>query len=123
MILIDSEFKNQPNIILIYERTENQVREILNPNPAPQFLGLKLLLAIGRNPMLLVRDREHVSVVDFVSGTLVNLFFSPIEVDQMSAFYLDVTRNNGIYEIFTIEYIKGAKSQVIKHVVPEMFIR
>ena len=68
--------------------------------------------------MLLLRDREHVSVVDFVSGTLVNIFLSPIEVDQMSAFYLDVTENNSIYEIFTIEYVKGSKSQVIKHVVP-----
>lgn len=66
----------------------------MNPNPAPEFLGLKLLPAIGRNPMLLLRDREHVSVVDFVSGTLVNLFLSPIEVDQMSSFFLDVTGYN-----------------------------
>ena len=41
----------------------------------------------------------------------------------MSSFYLDVSENNEISEIFTIEYLKGSKSQVIKHVVPEMIIR
>jgi hypothetical protein len=108
---------------LIYDRTTNQVREILNPNPAPEFLGLALFPTLGGNPLLLVRDRQHVSVVDVTSGTLVNLFSSPIDVDLMSAFYLDVREEDGKYEIFTLEYVKGSISQVIKHTVPEVIIR
>ena len=96
----------------------------MNPNPAPEFLGLALLPTLGGNPLLLVRDRQHVSVVDVTSGTLVNLFSSPIDVDLMSAFYLDVRREeDGKYEIFTLEYVKGSISQVIKHTVPEVIIR
>ena len=95
----------------------------MNPNPAPEFLGLALLPTLGGNPLLLVRDRQHVSVVDVTSGTLVNLFSSPIDVDLMSAFYLDVREEDGKYEIFTIEYAKGSISQVIKHTVPEVIIR
>jgi hypothetical protein len=108
---------------LIYDRTTNQVREILNPNIDPEFLGLRLLPTNGENPLLLVRDRQHVSVVDVNSGTLVNLFSSPIDVDFMSAFYLDVRKEDGKYEIFTIEYVKDSISQVIKHTVPEGSIR
>jgi hypothetical protein len=87
-ILIDSH--NQPKNILIYERTSNQVRVILNPNPSPDFFGLRLLPTIEENLLLLVRDRQHISVVDVNSSILVNLFSSPIDVDLMSAFYLDV---------------------------------
>ena len=54
--------------------------------------------------MLLERDREHVSVVDFTSGILVNLFSSPLDVELMSEFYLDVREEDGKIEIFTIEY-------------------
>ena len=78
-ILIDSEFKNLPNKILIYNRTANLVREILNPNPAPEFLGLRLFpVKGGEDPLILVRDREHISVVDVSTGTVVNLISSPI---------------------------------------------
>ena len=108
---------------MIYDRRTNQVREILNPNPAPEFLGLKLLPTIEGNPLLLVRDRQHVSVVDVTSGTLVNLFSSPIDADLMSAFYLDVREEDEKYEIFAIEYVKDSISQVIKHTVPISIIR
>jgi hypothetical protein len=57
--------------------------------------------------MLLVRDRQHVSLVDVASGTVVNLFSSPLDADLMSAFYLDVTVEDGKYDIFTIEYVEG----------------
>jgi hypothetical protein len=60
-ILIDSEFKNMPNKILIYNRADNLIREILNPNPAPEFLGLRLLpVNGGEDPLIIVRDREHI---------------------------------------------------------------
>ena len=58
--------------------------------------------------MLLVRDRQHVSVVDVASATVVNLFSSPLDADFMTAFYLDVTFEDGKYEIHTIEYVKGS---------------
>ena len=73
--------------------------------------------------MILVRDREHISVVDVTTGTVVNLFSSPIEVDQMSAFYLDVREENGKYEIFTMEYVKGSLSKIIKYTAPKLLIR
>jgi hypothetical protein len=123
-ILIDSEFKNLPNKILIFNRTANLVREIMNPNPNPEFLGIRLLpLYGGEDPLILVRDREHISVVDVTTGTVVNLFSSPIEVDQMSAFYLDVREENGKYEIFTMEYVKGSLSKIIKYTAPKLLIR
>jgi hypothetical protein len=120
VILIDSAL---PNKILIYDRTTNEIREILNPNPSPEYFGLRILPAIGGNPLLLVRDRENVSVVDFTSGILVNLFSSPLDVDIMSEFYLDVREEDGRYDIFAIEYLKGSISQIIKHTVPEAIIR
>ena len=119
-ILIDMA---DPNKILIYDRTTNQVREILNPNPSSEYLGLRLLSPLGGNPLLLVRDRKHVSVVDVTSGILVNLFSSPLDVDMMSEFYLDVREEGGRYEIFAIEYLKGSISQVVKNTVPESIIR
>jgi hypothetical protein len=66
-------------------------------------LGLKVFPNIEENPLLLVRDLLHVSVVDVTSGTLVNLFYAPIYASLMSAFYLDVTEENEKYEIFAIE--------------------
>ena len=66
-------------------------------------MGLKVFPNIEENPLLLVRDRLHVSVVDVTSGTLVNLFYAPIYAGLMSAFYLDVTEENEKYEIFAIE--------------------
>jgi hypothetical protein len=105
-------------MILIYDRTTNQLREILNPNPSPEYLGLRLLPPMGVNPLLLVRDRKLISVVDFTSGILVNLFSSPLDVELMSEFYMDVREEDGMYEIFAIEYLKGSISQVIKQTVP-----
>ena len=62
-------------------------------------------------------------MVDVASGTLVNLFYSPIDAGIiMSEFYLDVREEDGKVEIFTIEYAQG-KCQVIKHTVPEAIIR
>ena len=92
---------------MIYDRTTNHVGKILNPNPSPDYLGLRLLPTSGENPLLLVRDRQHVSVVDVAIGTVVNLFSSPLDADLMTAFYLDVTVEEGKYEIHTIEYVKG----------------
>ena len=117
-ILIDSASQNHPNNILIYERTKHRVRNILNPNSAPEYLGLRLLPTTEENPLLLVRDRQHISVVDVTNSILVNLFSSPIDVDLMTSFYLDVIEQDGQFEIFTIEYVKGSISQVIKHTVP-----
>jgi hypothetical protein len=122
-ILIDSASQDHNNSILIYDRAANQLRNILNPNPTPDFLGLRLLPTTGENPLLLVKDLQHVSVVDVASGTLVNLFSSPIDDGIiMSEFYLDVREEEGIIDIFTIEYTQG-KCQVIKHTVPEAIIR
>ena len=122
-ILIDSASQDQPNSILIYDRAANQLRKILNPNPSPDFLGLRLLPTAGGTPLLLVKDRQHVSVVDITCGTLVNLFSSPIDdIIIMSEFYLDVREEDGKIEIFTIEYTED-KCQVIKHSVPEVIIR
>ena len=122
-ILIDSASQNQPNSILIYDRAANQLRKILNPNPSPAYLGLRLLPTAGGSPLILVKDRQHVSVVDVASGTLVNLFSSPIDAGIiMSEFYLDVREEDGKVEIFTIEYTQG-QCQVIKHTVPEAIIR
>jgi hypothetical protein len=56
-ILIDLAPQNQPNSILIYDRAANQLRKILNPNPSPDFLGLRLLPTAGGNPLLLIKDR------------------------------------------------------------------
>jgi hypothetical protein len=81
----------------------------LNPNPAPEFLGIKFII-IGEYPMVLARDRNYVSVVDLDSKTLVNLFVAPIEVDLMSTFYLDVIETEENFEIYTIEYVKGSIS-------------
>ena len=102
-IVTYSASKNNPNNILIYDRNTDQVTNILNPNPAPEFLGLRLFPNTEENPLLLVRDRQHVSVVDVTNFTLVNLFSSPIYDDLMSAFYMDVRQENGNYEIFAIE--------------------
>ena len=41
----------------------------------------------------------------------------------MSAFYLDVIEENGRYEIFTIEYVKGSLSNIIKYTAPKKLIR
>jgi truncated hemoglobin YjbI len=41
----------------------------------------------------------------------------------MSAFYLDVREEDGIYQIFTIENVKDSKSHVVKLTVPEANIR
>ena len=107
-VLTDSADKDQPNKILIYDRKENRIiREIMNPNPNPQFLGLRLLPTIKETPLLLVRDSEYVSMVDVTSGTHVNLISSPLDMEIRSAFYLDVREEDGIYQIFTIEHVKG----------------
>ena len=46
-------------------------------------------------------------MVDVTTGTQVKLFSSPLDIDIMSAGYLEVREENGIYEIFTIEHVKG----------------
>jgi hypothetical protein len=108
---------------LIYDRAANQLRKILNPNSSPEYLGLRLLPTAGGTPLLLVKDRQQVSVVDVASGTLVNLFSSPIDDGIiMSEFYLDVREEDGKIEIFTIEYTQN-KCQAINHRVPEVVIR
>ena len=109
-ILIDSvAFKDSPNKIFIYDRTTNQVcREILNLNPnSSEFLGLRILPSVKENPLILVRDREHVSVVDVTTGNQVKLFSSPLDIDIMSGGYLEVREEHGIYEIYTIEHVKS----------------
>ena len=63
--------------------------------------------SVKENPLLLVRDREHVSVVDVTTGTQVKLFSSTLDIDRVSAGYLEVREENGIYEIYTIEHVRG----------------
>ena len=61
-ILIDSEFKNLPNKILIFNRTANLVREIMNPNPNPEFLGIRLLPLYGGGSLDSCKGpRTHIS--------------------------------------------------------------
>ena len=62
-------------------------------------------------------------MVDVTTGTLVNLFSSRIDVDLISAFYMDVREEDGKYEIFAIDYVKSSISHIIKHTVQEITLR